>query len=461
MSQTIQFLGAAETVTGSRHLLTLNGAKVLVDCGLFQGGKELRSRNWLPFPINPKEIDALVVTHAHLDHIGYIPKLVRDGFEGPIYCTRATLGLARISLPDSGHLQEEDARHHNRYGTSHNPALPLYTEADARDCLRLFKPVKYDTFTEIPGGATFRFLPAGHILGSAFAEIYFENSERILTSGDLGRYDTPIIKDPTTIEYAEYLVVESTYGDRLHSHEPVLPKLEELLNWAMANRSIVLVPSFSIGRTQELLYYLKQLEEQGKLPNIPIYVDSPMGLSATELYTNAVEERDEETQLKFNLHENPLEPKGLRMVRNPQESKQLNQARGPAFIIAESGMANGGRIVHHFIHHLGEPSTLVIFTGYQAEGTLGRMIIEGAKRVHILGQEVEVNARIDKLNALSAHADQAEIMQWLRGFKSPPRKTFIVHGEPPAQAAMRDKIVAELKWDVAIPHWKEQFELGS
>ncbi len=459
MGQSIQFLGAAETVTGSRHLLTLDGHKVLVDCGLFQGGKELRARNWLPFPVDPHEIEAMVVTHAHLDHIGYIPRLVRDGFHGPIYCTRATSGLARISLPDSGHIQEEDARQHNRHGTSHSPALPLYTEQEARDCLKFFQPVRYDTFTDLPGRAKFRFMPAGHILGSAFAEIYFENGERIMMSGDLGRYDTPIIKDPTTVDFAEYLVVESTYGDRIHSNEPVLPKLEELLNWAMQNRSVVLVPSFSIGRTQELLYYLKQLEEQGKLPNIPIFVDSPMGLSATDLYTNSVEERDEETELKFNLHENPLEPRGLRMVRDAQESKKLNAMRGPVFIIAGSGMANGGRIVHHLLHHLAEPSTLVIFTGYQAEGTLGRTILEGARRIHLHGQEVAVNARIDKLNALSAHADQAEIMQWLRGFKSPPRRTFIVHGEPPAQAVLRDKIVAELQWDVTIPHWMDRVDL--
>ena len=459
MGETIQFLGAAETVTGSRHLLTFNGEMVLVDCGLFQGGKELRARNWERFPVEPSEIKALVVTHAHLDHIGYIPKLVADGFRGPIYCTRATLGLARISLPDSGRIQEEDARHHNRHGTSHTPALPLYDERQAVECLQYFKAVKYDTMTDLPGGATFRFLPAGHILGSAFAEIYFEGGERILMSGDLGRYNTPIIKDPTTIEYAEYLVVESTYGDRLHSHEPVLPKLEELLNWAMENRSVVLVPSFSIGRTQELLYYLKQLEEQGKLPNIPIYVDSPMGISATDLYTNAVEERDDETELKFSLHDNPLEPRGLRMVHDSQESKKLNESKGPVFIIAGSGMANGGRIIHHLLHHLSDPTTLVLFTGYQVEGTLGRNLIDGAKRVRVYGQEVDVHARIDKLNALSAHADQAEIMQWLRGFKTPPKRTFIVHGEPPAQAVLRDKIVAELKWDVVIPHWKEEAQL--
>lgn len=460
MAQSIQFLGAAETVTGSRHLLTFNGHKVLVDCGLFQGGKDLRARNWLPFPVEPSEIEALVVTHAHLDHIGYIPRLIKEGFNGPIYCTRATLGLARISLPDSGHIQEEDARHHNRHGSSqHSPALPLYTEREAMDSLSHFRSVKYDVITDLPGGAKFRFMPAGHILGSAFAEIYFDNGERVMMSGDLGRYNTPIIKDPTVIDFAEYLVVESTYGDRLHSHEPVLPKLEELLNWAVDNRSTVLVPSFSIGRTQELLYYLKQLDEQGKLPRIPIYVDSPMGLSATELYENAVEERDEEAEMKFNLHDNPLEPRGLRMIRDAQESKRLNDQRGPVFIIAGSGMANGGRIVHHLLHHLDDPSTLVIFTGYQAEGTLGRTILEGAPRIHLLGQEVQVRARIDKLNALSAHADQGEIMQWLRGFKKPPRRTFIVHGEPPAQATLRDKIVKELGWEVVIPHWKEQFDL--
>lgn len=459
MAQTIQFLGAAETVTGSKHLITFNGHKVLFDCGLFQGAKELRARNWQQFPVEPHEIEALVVTHAHLDHIGYIPKLVKEGFVGPIYCTRATLGLARISLPDSGHLQEEDARHHNRHGTSHNPALPLYTEQEARECLQYFKTVKYDTLTQLPGGGSFRFLPAGHILGSAFAETYFDNGERILMSGDLGRFNTPIIKDPTMIDASEYLVVESTYGDRLHSHEPVLPKLEELLNWAVENRSVVLVPSFSIGRTQELLYYLKQLEEQGKLPNIPIYVDSPMGLSATELYTNAIEERDEETELKFSLKENPLEPRGLHMIRDAQESKRLNEAKGPVFIIAGSGMATGGRIVHHLLHHLSQPSTLVLFTGYQAEGTLGRQLLEGAPRIRLYGQEVDVHARIDKLNALSAHADQGEIMHWLQGFKIPPKRTFIVHGEPNAQGVLRDKIVAELGWNVVIPHWLESFDL--
>ncbi len=459
MAQSITFLGAAETVTGSRHLLHLNDKKVLVDCGLFQGSRELRDRNWQPFPVDPSSIDLLVLTHAHLDHIGYIPRFIREGFNGTILCTRATLGLARISLPDSGHLQEEDARHHNKHGNRHGMALPLYTEREAIECLARFHSVKYDTFTDLPGGAKFRYLPAGHILGSAFAEIYFDNGERILMSGDLGRFNTPIIKDPTIIENAEYLVIESTYGDRMHSHEPVVPKLEELLGWAMQNGSAVLIPSFSIGRTQELLYYLKQIEDAGRLPNIPIYVDSPMGISATQLYAQALEEHDEETQLKIDLHQKPLEPRGLKMVRDAQESKGLNSQRGPMVIIAGSGMANGGRILHHFLQRLDDPTTLVVFTGYQAEGTLGRKILEGAPEVNIYGKAVKVGARIEKLNALSAHADQEEIMTWLKHFKAPPRKTFIVHGEPPAQAALQARIQKELGWNTMIPHWKETAQL--
>lgn len=460
MSQSIQFLGAAETVTGSKHLLTINGKKILVDCGLFQGSRELKQRNWQPFPIPPHEIDALVLTHAHLDHVGYLPKLVKEGYTGPVYCTRATLGLSRISLPDSGHIQEEDARRANKHGSSHSPALPLYTESDAYACLENFQTIKYGQLQQLPGGAQFRFSPAGHILGSAFAEIFFENGEKILMSGDLGRFDTPIIKDPTLIDSADYLVVESTYGDRLHGHEPVLPRLDELLRWAAENRSAILVPSFSIGRTQELLYYLKELQEQGRMPKMPIYVDSPMGVSATDLYKNAMEEHDEETQIKIDLHQNPLEPQGLTLVRNAQQSKTLNSADGPMIIIAGSGMATGGRIIHHFLHRLSDPSTLVLFTGYQAEGTLGRRVLEGEKHVRILGNEVEVNARIERLNALSAHADQAEILSWLKAFKQAPKHTFIVHGEPPAQAVLRQKIQEELGWNVSIPHWMETAELA-
>ncbi len=460
MPQSITFDGAAETVTGSRHLLNLNGKNVLVDCGLFQGPRELRERNWQPFPIAPHEIDCIVLTHAHLDHVGYVPRLVRDGFKGPIYCTAATLGLSRISLPDSGRIQEEDARRANKHGSRHQPALPLYTENDAFACLKQFVTVKYEQLQALPGGAQFRFYPAGHILGSAFAEIFFENGERILMSGDLGRYNTPIIKDPTVIENAEYLVVESTYGDRLHSHEDVLAKLESILNEAMQKGSAILVPSFAIGRTQELMYYLRQLEDAGRMPRIPVYIDSPMAISATALYRQAMEEHDEETHMAIDLNHSPMEPDHVTFVRDREMSKALNSTKGPLMIIAGSGMANGGRITHHLLHRLSDPTTIVLFTGYQVEGTLGRRLIDGATEVRIMGQEVQVAARVDKLNALSAHADQGEIMQWLKGFKAPPKRTFIVHGEPPAQAALKAKIAEELGWDTVIPHWKERFELS-
>jgi len=460
MPISITFDGAAETVTGSRHLLEIDGKRILVDCGLFQGSRELRERNWQPLPFDPASLDCMVLTHAHLDHVGYVPKLVRDGFRGPIYCTRATLGLSRISLPDSGRIQEEDARHANKHGFSrHKPALPLYTEEDAFACLKQFQPIKYHTLQELPGGAQFQFYPAGHILGSAFAEIFFPSGERILMSGDLGRYNTPIIKDPTTIEHAEYLVVESTYGDRLHSHEPVLDKLESVLNEAMQNGGVILVPSFAIGRTQEMLYYMWQLQEAGRLPRIPVFIDSPMAISATDLYKNALEEHDEETHEAIDLKHSPMEPEHVEFVRDRELSKELNSRRGPMMVIAGSGMANGGRILHHLLHRISDPSTIVLFTGYQAEGTLGRRLIDGEPQVRILGHEVDVHARVDKINALSAHADQGEILSWLRGFKSPPRQTFIVHGEPPAQAALQAKIQEELGWKTVIPHWKETFSL--
>jgi len=452
MAQSIGFYGAAETVTGSKHLLTLNGKKILVDCGIFQGSEELSRRNWEDFPFDPTQLDAVVVTHAHMDHIGMIPKLVKQGYHGPIYCTKATLGLARISLPDSGRIQEEDARFANKHGSRHKPALPLYTEQDAYACLKRFVPVPYFDFHPLPGGATFRYMPAGHILGSAFAEIYFENGERILMSGDLGRYDTPIIKDPTTVEYADYLVVESTYGDRLHSQEDTVGRLEEIINDAFQVGGTILVPSFSIGRTQEMLYYLRQLQDQNRMPRVPIYIDSPMAISATTLYANATDEHDKEMKIALNEDASPLEPHLLTLVRDREQSKALNSTKGPMIVIAGSGMANGGRIVHHLIHRLPDPTTTVVFTGYQGQGTLGRRLLEGQNPVHIRHVEVDVAAKITKLNSLSAHADQGEIMSWLKKFKTPPKETFIVHGEPPAQAALREKIDKELGWNVSIPY---------
>jgi metallo-beta-lactamase family protein len=459
MSQSIGFYGAAQTVTGSKHLLTLNGKKILVDCGIFQGNRELRDRNWQPFAFDPTSLDAVVVTHAHMDHIGLIPKLVKEGYQGPIYCTRATLGLAKISLPDSGRIQEEDARYANKHGSRHQPALPLYTEQDAYACLKRFVTIPYWDFQPLPGGANFRYMPAGHILGSAYAEIYFENGERILMGGDLGRFNTPIIKDPTMVEWAEYLVVESTYGDRLHSHEDPVVRLEEILNEAASSGGAVLVPTFSIGRTQEVLFYLRALQDQGRMPRMPIFIDSPMAISATRLYADAKEEHDQDMKFALEHDASPLEPHLLSLIRDREQSKALNRQHGPMIIIAGSGMANGGRIVHHLKARLGDPTTQVLFTGYQGEGTLGRRLIDGDPEVSIHGEPVHVRASVSALNSLSAHADQAEVMSWLKGFKAAPKKTFIVHGEPKAQAALQAKIKEELGWETEIPTQGQVFDL--
>ncbi len=451
MPQSVTFFGAAETVTGSRHLLSIGKHRVLVDCGLFQGLPELKERNWAPFPVEPSSIDAVIVTHAHTDHIGYLPRLVAQGFRGPIYATPSTIGISRISLPDGGRIQEEEARYRNEHGiTRHTPALPLYTEADAYASLKRFKPAHCYQWIELPGGATFRFLNAGHILGSSFAEIYFENGERILFTGDLGRYDRPIIKDPTPIEHAEYLVLESTYGDRLHSNEDPLPALERIFAQAVRDRSCVLVPSFAIGRTQELLWYIHELQEQGRMPRIPVYVDSPMASAATLLYTQHEEDFDTEMKLDMSDGRSPLSPDLVRFVRDRNASIALNDMTGPMVIISGSGMLSGGRIVHHLKRRLPDESTILLFTGYQAEGTKGREIIEGADTVYIHKQPVRVRAQVERLDMLSAHADYAETLCWLESFKEPPRQTWLVHGEPPAQRSLKEKIEERFGWPVAI-----------
>lgn len=451
MARTLTCYGAAETVTGSRHLLEVNGKKILVDCGMFQGRQEIRARNWMSFPVPPSEIDAVILTHAHLDHLGYLPRLMRDGFTGPIYATGATVALAKISLPDSGRLQEEEARHANKHGyTRHAPALPLYTEKDAYAVLKQMEKVPYRSFFPLPGGMQWRYLPAGHIMGSAFAEIYFEEGDRILMSGDLGRYNTPIIKDPEPCDFAEYLMIESTYGDRLHDRENTRGTLARVLQEAYHEGSCVIVPSFAIGRTQELLYLIHELQDAGECPRIPIYIDSPMAVSTTEVYRAALDEHDADFRDEIAEGHLPLDPAGVRFVRDRNQSKALNSTPGPMVIIAGSGMANGGRVIHHLYQRLKDPTTRVVFTGYQAEGTMGRRLIEGEPTVRIFGQDIEVNAQVEKLNGLSAHADQSEILQWLGNFRTPPKMTYIVHGEPRAQAALQAKISEVLGWETTI-----------
>lgn len=460
MTPTLTFYGATRTVTGSKHLLSMGKAQVLVDCGMFQGSRELKDRNWQPFPFSPSDLDAVVITHAHLDHIGMLPKLVKDGLTSPIYATPATISLSRISLADSGRLQEEEARFHTRHGLRPD-AKPLYDEDDAFQALRKFKAVPFNTRHDLPGGGSWVYKHAGHILGSAYAEIALPNGELLLMSGDLGRFDTPIIKDPEIIDYCDYLVIESTYGDRLHSKEDPLITLERALNWAWQNGGTILIPSFAIGRTQEMLYYFKHLQEQGRMPRIPIYIDSPMATSVTKVYADAKDDHDDEMRISVSEENSELEPIGLNYVRDREQSQALNKQHGPQVIIAGSGMANGGRIKHHLMHRLGSDQTMVLFTGYQAEGTLGRELLEGEPVVKIFGEDVVVRAKIDKINALSAHADQGEILHWLSFFKAPPKKTFIVHGEPKAQEALAQKITDLYGWQIEIPDFGDSFELSN
>lgn len=461
MAPSIQFNGAAETVTGSQHVITVNGKRIMVDCGLFQGPRAIRERNWQPFAFEPHEIDAVVLTHAHTDHIGLLPRLIAKGYRGPVYATPGTIGLCKISLPDGGRLQEEEASYHNRHQTSrHNPAAPLYTEADAYAAIKHLVPVHFFQLHDLPGGAQFRFLPAGHILGSGFVELYFENGERILMGGDLGRYDTPILKDPYTCTHAEYLVIESTYGDRFHADENPQDVLREVIQYIHERQSCAVVPSFAIGRTQELLWHIHELEQRGEIPHVPIFVDSPMASATTLLYNAPSDDMDPDLKLDIQENNSPFRADMVRFIRDRNASKALNTNDGPLMIISGSGMANGGRVVHHLRQRLPHKENVVLFTGYQAAETRGRRILEGADTISIFGDEIPVRCRVAKLNSLSAHADQNEIMRWLGGFQEAPRKTFIVHGEPAAQAVLAERIQRELGWDYVIPHHQQSFSLG-
>jgi metallo-beta-lactamase family protein len=452
MHRSIAFDGAARTVTGSRHLLTIGGKKVLVDCGLFQGAREVRDRNWESFPFDAAEIEAVLLTHAHTDHVGLLPRLVKQGFRRSVYATSGTISLANVALPDGGRLQEEEARYHNRHGTAkHDPALPLFTEADAYDALKLLEKVHYHEPLKLPNGATARYIPAGHILGASHIEVTFADGTIVVFSGDVGRYDRPILRDPSEVYAADYIVLESTYGDRLHTKEDVQTILADLINECAKKRSVILVPSFAIGRTQELLWNIHLLIEDMRIPRVPIYVDSPMATETTLLYTDHVEDHDKEMKVHMKKGESPLSPELVHFVRDRNMSKALNQSDGPMMVIAGSGMVNGGRILHHLRHRLADPDNVVLFTGYQAEGTRGRDMIEGEPTVRIFGEEVPVRARIEKLNSLSAHADYEELFRWLSHLHRPPKRVFLVHGDYEVQQRFRDKIVERLGWQVDIP----------
>lgn len=449
MGATLQFLGGAGTVTGSMHLVTDGARRILLDCGLFQGLKALRLRNWSPRLADPAGVDAVVLSHAHVDHSGYLPLLARDGFHGPIYCTGATADLLGIVLPDAARLQEDDAARANRHGYSkHHPALPLYTSDDARAALRLVQPCGYGVPIAVAGGATARFRRAGHILGSATVQLDCGGT-RVVFSGDLGRYGRPILPDPDPVPEADVLLVESTYGARPHP-PGAEDDLARIVRTAAERGGAVLVPAFAVDRTQELLWILHRLEREGRVPALPVYVDSPMAIEVTDVYRHHPEDCDAETAQAFAAGERPLTPSRLHVARSEQESRAINDVQGPAIIISSSGMATGGRILHHLARRLPDPRTTVLLVGFQAEGTRGRALEQGARELKMLGQLVPVRATIERIDALSAHADADEILRWLGGFTRAPRDTYIVHGEPEGSRALADAIRARYGWRVRI-----------
>jgi metallo-beta-lactamase family protein len=445
---TLTFLGAARTVTGSRHLLEVDGRRILIDCGLFQGLKELRLRNWSPMPIPPETIDCVVLTHAHIDHCGSLPRLVAQGYRGPIYCTAGTADLCGLVLPDAAHLQEEDAKFANRRGYSkHHPALPLYTEADAAEALSRLRPSPYGTRVAVSEGFEVEFINAGHLLGSSYVRLTRSDnsSAGILFGGDLGRYNRPILPDPAPGVDADVLLLESTYGDRLHPPEDDGQALARIVTETHARGGKLIIPAFAIGRVEELLYWLFKLEDQGRLPEIPIYVDSPMAIKGIGFYRARTGELDKEIlAMRRKL------PR-FSAVNSGRESQALVENDRPAVIIASSGMATGGRVVHHLFAGLPDPRNTVLFVGFQAAGTRGRQLVEGARHVKIFGQHVPVHARIEKIDGLSSHADAGEIVTWLRTFPRAPKMTYLVHGEIMAQDALRLRIEKELGWRVEVP----------
>lgn len=447
------FLGGAGTVTGSKYLVDLGDTKVLVDCGLFQGFKNLRLRNWAPLPVDPAGLHAVVLTHAHIDHSGYLPILVRAGFRGPIICTEATRDLCAILLPDSGYLQERDAEAANRHGYSkHRPALPLYTQREAEDCLQYLRPVAFDRPQQIRGNATVRFLIAGHILGAAIAQLE-SGGITLVFSGDLGRPGSPTMLDPVPVRRADYLVVESTYGNRRHDPRDAEDALAEIVNRTARRGGTILVSAFAVGRAHTVLYHLRRLKKSRRIPDIPVYLDSPMAVDASRIYCDHLaEQRLTEAECRATCEV-------ATYIRSIDESKALDRGAMPKIIISASGMATGGRILHHLKHYAPDRRNTILFTGFQAGGTRGAAMTAGADKVKIHGAYVPVLAEVQNLHMLSAHADADEIMGWLRHFTSPPRMTFITHGEPEASDSLRKRIADELGWACTVPELGDRAQL--
>jgi len=458
---TLRFAGAAGTVTGSKFLVRDGDVRVLLDCGLFQGLKPLRLRNWDPFPFEAKDVDAVVLSHAHVDHSGALPLLVKRGFRGPIYCTSATADLLEVMLLDAAHLQEEEAGFANRHGYSkHHPALPLYTTSDAEHALRLVAPrPRGDSFV-VRHGVSARFRQAGHILGSSTVELRLaESSDTLVFSGDLGRWKRPILHDPELVAHADVLLVESTYGDREHRTDNS-GELARVINETVERGGVLVVPAFAVGRTQELLWAIRKLEDDDQIPVLPVYVDSPMAVNVTEIYAHHPEDHDLEMRVLTDARRSPLSSHRVELVRTVEGSRALNEREGPMIVIAGSGMATGGRVLHHLHRRLPDERSTVLLCGFQAAGTRGRSLEEGARSIRIHGQEVTVRARVEVLDGFSAHADRNDLLRWLRGFRAAPREVYLVHGERAAAESLAKLIATQLGWSVRIAADGEVVELA-
>ena len=453
-SVTLRSLGAASTVTGSKHLLESGGRRILLDCGLFQGVKNLRELNWEPLAVEPDSIDAVIVTHAHLDHTGYLPRLVNQGFTGPIFSTTSTAAVAEIILRDSAYLQERDAAFLNeRKASKHHPALPLYDQEDAQRAMELFVTRPFGASFEIPGiGATVTLRRGGHILGASTVEVVWQG-RRIVFTGDLGRYDDPIMFDPEPVAHADYLVMESTYGDRVHEKTDAAAILADVVEETVKRGGTVVVPAFAVGRAQTLLYYLWQLRQAGRLPDVPVYLDSPMAIRASELLGS----HPDDHRLSPEVYE------GMRQMANystdSDQSRKISASTEPKIIISASGMATGGRILHHLKAFAPDPRNTIMITGYQVPGTRGASIAAGEKFVRVYGEWVPIKAQVANLAMLSAHADADELIRWARGFTAAPKEVFVVHGEPGPADALRRRLDREFGWRATVPQSGQTFDL--
>ena len=467
MTIKLTFLGAAQNVTGSRYLVEVDKTQILVDCGLYQE-REFNGRNWDPFPIPPNSLDAVLLTHAHLDHCGLLPKLVREGFRGPIYCTKATSEVTQITLLDSAHIQQEDAefkrKRHQREGRKGPyPEIPLYNTRDATACFRLFSPVRYEKPIRINKNIEATFYDAGHVLGSSMIKLVIndgENRRTILFSGDVGRWDRPMLHPPTLFGEADYILVESTYGDRLHEDSnDISTQLREVINSTVRAGGNVVIPSFAFERAQDVLYYLNKLLIEKQIPHLKVFVDSPMAVKITDVFEHHTELFDEDMVKLIQQRKSPFEFPGLTMSSTVEESKAINTMTGSNVIIAGSGMCNAGRIKHHLTRNIARLESTVIFVGYQAAGTLGRQIVDGAKEVRILGQMYPVKAKIVQMTGFSAHADRDELFRWLSGLHKPPRGLFVVHGEPQTAFRFVDFLKERLGWQISAPKYKDEVVL--